>query len=42
VDCKNLVNSVDSLGILRDVALLSPLAQQEPCTDVGDVPATGT
>jgi hypothetical protein len=42
VDCKNLVNSVDALGILRFVALLSALAQQEPCTDIGGKPATGT
>jgi hypothetical protein len=32
---------VDALGILLFVALLSPLAQQEPCTNIGDAPATG-
>ena len=34
VDCSNLVNSVDSLKILRFVAGLS-VSQNEPCTDVG-------
>lgn len=29
MNCKNLVNSVDALGVLRFVAELSPLAQQE-------------
>ena len=29
------VTSVDSLGVLRFVAGMSPLVQQEPCPDVG-------
>ncbi len=38
VNCNFDVDAVDSLGVLRYVAGLSPLSQQEPCTDIG-VPA---
>ena len=34
-ECNGKVTAVDALAILRNVALLSPLAQQEPCPDVG-------
>jgi hypothetical protein len=35
VDCDGDIDSVDALAILRFVAGLDPLAQTEPCTDVG-------
>jgi hypothetical protein len=35
VNCDTNVTSVDSLGILRFVAGLPPLAQHEPCPDIG-------
>jgi CSLREA domain-containing protein len=35
VNCDGNVTSIDALGILRFVAHLSPLAQQDPCPDIG-------
>lgn len=35
INCDTNITSVDSLGILRFVAGLSPLIQQEPCPDIG-------
>ena len=36
-DCDNDVDAIDALGVLVDVAALAALAQQEPCTDVGNL-----
>ena len=36
-DCDGDVDAVDGLGVLIDVAALDALAQQEPCTDVGNL-----
>ena len=36
LDCDGDIDPVDALGDLRHVAGLSPVAQQEPCTDIGD------
>ena len=36
-DCDGGVDAVDALGVLIDVAGFDALAQQEPCTDVGNV-----
>lgn len=33
-ECNDKITAVDALAILRNVALLSPLAQQEPCPDI--------
>jgi hypothetical protein len=35
VQCDEDIDSVDSLGILRHVAALPPLQQQDPCADIG-------
>jgi hypothetical protein len=35
LDCDGDVDAVDALAILRFVAGLPPLVQQEPCDDVG-------
>ncbi len=39
MNCDGAVTAVDSLAILRYVAGLPPLAQHEPCPDVGQPPA---
>jgi hypothetical protein len=36
-DCDTDVDAIDALSVLVDVAALEALAQQEPCTDVGDL-----
>ena len=36
-DCNGKVEALDALGVLIDVAALEALAQQEPCTDVGNL-----
>ncbi|MFQ5474071.1 MAG: hypothetical protein ACE5FA_14470, partial [Dehalococcoidia bacterium] len=35
IDCDDDIDAIDQLGILRDVAELLPLLQNEPCPDIG-------